>query len=126
MELSLPADLYVLRVMSDGRTTNPVRVRHRIATEHADELADEWQKEPWTREYVSHVMARLKDRELLERVPPDNSGLYRITRLGHAALHEYRTHNQTTYSFRELLETADSLPEEPDPVPDDEQFTKPD
>lgn len=109
MELSLPVDVYVLRVMSDGDPTNPVRVRHLIDDRHADELATEWERDPWTRAYISQVMTRLKDRELLERVPPENSGLYRITDLGYAALAAYQNAGRTEFSFRELIDLADDL-----------------
>ena len=120
MELSLPVDVYVLRVMSDGEPNNPVRVQHLIEERHGTELATEWDRDPWTRAYISQVMTRLKDRELLARVPPENSGLYRITDLGYAALDAYLARGQTDFSFRELV---DADLQNPEPVPDDVAFT---
>jgi hypothetical protein len=96
MRLTEPIEIWILDVMADGGAYNPVRVLYEIEQEH--DYSDDW-----GREYVGQRMARLRDLELLERVCPDNSGLYRISELGETALEVHRETGETEFSFAELM-----------------------
>lgn len=89
--------------MLDGDAYNPVRARYEIRARlglEADDIP--------TREYVAQIMARLRDLELLDRVPPDNSGLYRITDLGRAAFAIVVDEGTVEFGFRELVSRAEA------------------
>jgi len=96
MRLTEPVEIYILEVLADGDAYNPVRVVYQIKQRYEP-------SEEWGREYIGQRMSRLRDLELLERVPPDNSGLYEITELGGTALEIHKETGQTEFSFAELM-----------------------
>jgi hypothetical protein len=97
MKLTTPIDVYILRVMRDGEAYNPTRVQYLIEENH------DWSGDDYERTYIAQEMAALREVELLERVPPENSGLSRITKLGRAALMLYEDEGQEEFTFAGLM-----------------------
>lgn len=98
----------ILRAMADGRDVNPKRVRYLIEQEFGDELREDYDREEvWSLDYVTQRMAELrKNYELVDRVPPEDSGLYQINELGMIALSRVLEDGETEFSMRDLLEEA--------------------
>ena len=119
MKLRLPVDMLILQVLSDGEHANPIRVRFLVSEQHGDEIRNRLGKEMWSLDYITQRMSTLRrDLELLERVPPDDSGLYRISDLGHYALRHTIEEGDDEISIRELLEKSEEVGET-EPVPAD-------
>lgn len=96
---------------------NPKRVKYLIDEDHGDELAVRREdREPWTLDYVTQRMGDLRDVDLLERVPPADSGLYQISPIGVEALRHFLEEHERELPFRELVSRAD---DSPGPLPDD-------
>jgi len=108
MKLRAPIDILILQVLSTGENANPVRARHMIERDHGDQISDHV-GELWSLDYVTQRMSTLRGFELLERVPPEDSSLYRITPLGYAALDRVIDTGSTEFSFRELVAVLEEL-----------------
>jgi len=122
MQLRVPIDLLILRVLSNGEQANPTRVGYLIERDHAEEVRERTPDgDMWSLDYVTQRMSTLRGLELLERVPPDDSSLYRISPLGHAALIHALDSGKREFSFRDLLDEvdADATVDELDPVDPD-------
>lgn len=123
MRLRVPVDVMILQVISDGQHANPIRVRYLIETKHGDRLRDLFDREEmWSLDYVTQRMGDLRGRDLLERVPPEDSGLYRITVMGHQVLENTIETRDPEFDYVELArKTSDEEEIEntigPDSVP---------
>lgn len=111
--------MLILQVLSDGEHANPIRVHYLIREEHEEKIDHHLGKEMWSTDYVTQRMSDLRgDLELLDRVPPEGSGLYKISDLGHVALRHSLDNLDGEISIRELLELTERL-DDRGPVPPD-------
>lgn len=102
MRIVDPRDVYILRALKNGRGGNqsPKRTQWLIA----EYLSDQLDRDPWDRHQISRALSRLADRDLADRAPPENSGLYRLTMLGAAALSRYERTGDNEFSIPELTQ----------------------
>lgn len=104
MQIREPVDVMILQVLSDGEHANPVRTRHLIREQHGDDLGEWDRAEIWKLDYITQRMNELRKLELLERVPPDDSGLYKISDLGHVVLRRWVDTGEREFSFSDVVE----------------------
>lgn len=117
MEIRVPVDIMILRALSDGEHANPVRVRYLLGKHHRDDL-EEWPRVDglWSLDYVTQRMGTLRRFELLERVPPDDSGLYRISDVGHVVLQRWLDTRKREFDLPDAIAaTNDVEPRAVDP-----------
>lgn len=107
MKLRVPVDVMILQVISDGQHANPVRVRYLIEAKHRRRLGSIFDRDRiWTLDYITQRMGELRERDLLERVPPKDSGLYRITDLGYEVLAQTVDSGSPRFNYREMASTV--------------------
>jgi len=106
MELRVPVEVVILRLLSDGEIANPVRMNYRIEKEHSQDLSESFEYDGWQVDYIQQRLSRLESLDLLEKVPPETSGLYRITDLGRAVLLNYLETGDPEFDYTDMVEKA--------------------
>lgn len=108
MQVRVPVDVMILQSLSDGEHANPMRVRYLIRENHYPFTG--WEREDmWSLDYVTQRMGELRKLGLLERVAPDDSGLYRITDLGHVVLQRWVRTNDKTFDLPDALNETEQV-----------------
>lgn len=110
MEIRVPIDVLVLQELSSGEHANPIRVRYLINRDHmADLRAVFGVEEVWLTDYIQQRMSRFEGVDILDQVPPDTAGLYRISPAGHALLRMYLETEDTEFGYAEIMARADGV-----------------
>jgi len=109
MQIRVPVDVMILQTLSDGEHANPVRVRYLIEMNHD---LREWGRESlWSLDYVTQRMGELRNLGLLERVEPDDSGLYRISDVGRVVLLDWVENGVEEFDLPEAIDAAADVQE---------------
>lgn len=103
----MPVDVMILQVLTSGEQANPIRVRYQINEQHN---LNRWGKDDWSLDYITQRMGTLRQFGLLERVPPDDSGIYRLTDTGRVVLQHWIETGETEFDVVEAHETAKESP----------------
>lgn len=115
MRLIEPMDYIILKTLIDREIcdySTPVRVM--FLANNAIERGETLRDDPLKQGYVQSRMGVLRrDKDVLKRVPPHNSGLYQAGELGYAALRRYEETGETWHDTRELIRYADEMDEGP-------------
>jgi len=107
MQIRVPVDVMILQTLSDGEHANPVRVRYLIETKHN---LGEWGRDGlWSLDYVTQRMGELRNIGLLERVEPDDSGLYRISDVGRVVLYDWVDRGAEEFHLPEAIDAAEDV-----------------
>jgi len=79
MKLRIPIDVVILKLLSDGEITTPLRTKWRVEQKHGNVLSREFRSygsDGWGINYYQQRLSELEDDHLLEKLEPkDESGL---------------------------------------------------